>query len=159
ENVTFPSENKYSSPEEKIEHKSKNVIRLLTRLLFVWFLKQKNLVPKELFDIDYLSNNLLKDFNPHNISGLFEHKSLDSIYYKAILQNLFFATLNCPIQPISKEDTRQRGFRKNDNYGQHRDANFLMRYEKHFSNPEHFLELVNSKVPFLNGGLFDCLDE
>ncbi len=34
-----------------------------------------------------------------------------------------------------------------------------MRYEKFFKNPNHFVELANSTVPFLNGGLFDCLDD
>ena len=84
---------------------------------------------------------------------------MDSKYYRAILQNLFFAMLNCPIIPQSDGDTRERGFRKNNSYGQHRDANYLMRYESLFKNPNHFLELANQKVPFLNGGLFDCLDD
>ena len=33
-----------------------------------------------------------------------------------------------------------------------------MRYKKYFINPQLFLDLANQKVPFLNGGLFDCLD-
>ena len=37
--------------EEKLrEHNAKNLIRLLTRLLFVWFIKEKELIPEELFD-------------------------------------------------------------------------------------------------------------
>jgi len=80
------------------------------------------------------------------------------VYYKAILQNLFFASLNCPIEPSENGDNRKRGFRLKDNFGQHRDANYLMRYQDRFKDPEKFLELVNSVVPFLNGGLFECLD-
>jgi adenine-specific DNA-methyltransferase len=34
-----------------------------------------------------------------------------------------------------------------------------MRYEYYFSNPQMFVDLANSTVPFLNGGLFDCLDD
>ena len=34
-----------------------------------------------------------------------------------------------------------------------------MRYEKYFSNSSHFLGLVNERVQFLNGGLFECLDD
>lgn len=34
-----------------------------------------------------------------------------------------------------------------------------MRYERFFKDPKHFIELANSIVPFLNGGLFDCLDD
>jgi adenine-specific DNA-methyltransferase len=65
--------------------------------------------------------------------GLFQEANKESIYYKAILQNLFFATLNCPIKPTEENDDRVRGFRKLDNSGQHRGADFLMRYEKHTS--------------------------
>ena len=34
-----------------------------------------------------------------------------------------------------------------------------MRYRDEFNNPYEFLRLANETVPFLNGGLFDCLDE
>ena len=34
-----------------------------------------------------------------------------------------------------------------------------MRYEYYFKNPQLFVDLANKTVPFLNGGLFDCLDE
>ena len=34
-----------------------------------------------------------------------------------------------------------------------------MRYESMFANPALFVELANKTVPFLNGGLFDCLDD
>lgn len=159
DHVHFPSEPENGDPDKLAEHKSKNVIRLLTRLLFVWFLKQKRLIPDEFFNEEYIEKNLLKGFNPNQKQGLGFYKTLDSKYYKAILQNLFFAMLNCPITPQSKEDTRERGFRKKDNWGQHRDANFLMRYEELFKDPKLFLSLANSTIPFLNGGLFDCLDE
>ena len=160
--VTFPSEpnlleaqaKKVSLEDLKQEHKSKNVIRLLTRLLFVWFIKEKGLIPLELFEFDDLQKDILK-----NIPLYTEQVNQGSIYYKAILQNLFFATLNCPIKPMESHDSRVRGFRKNEYYGQNRDANFLMRYEKYFQNPEQFVEMVNSVVPFLNGGLFECLDD
>ena len=165
--VTFPSEptlddaytQKVDFENLRQEHKAKNVIRLLTRLLFVWFIKEKGLIPKELFELDSLQSNILKNISPYYDLGLFKQVSKESVYYKAILQNLFFATLNCPIKPMESEDRRVRGFRKMDNYGQHRDANFLMRYEKHFQHPDLFVEMVNAVVPFLNGGLFECLDD
>lgn len=158
-NVVFPGEQLMDAEDKRIEHRSKNVIRLLTRLLFVWFLKQKNLIPWQLFDEEYLNANILNDFKPNLQIGLFKEKSKESKYYKAILQNLFFATLNCPITPQSKEDSRERGFRKSDWYGQGFGEDHLMRYKDNFSNPQHFLDLVNERVPFLNGGLFDCLDD
>ena len=142
----------------KNEHNAKNVIRLLTRFLFVWFIKEKRLIPDELFDIDYLKNELLKGLRPFHNEGLFKEANTESVYYKAILQNLFFASLNCPIEPSGDGDNRKRGFRLKDNFGQHRDANYLMRYQDRFKNPEKFTELLNGIVPFLNGGLFECLD-
>jgi len=59
---------------------------------------------------------------------------------------------------IYRGDNRKRGFRLKDNFGQHRDANYLMRYKDQFKNSGKFLELMNNIVPFLNGGLFECLD-
>jgi hypothetical protein len=140
------------------EHNAQNVIRLLTRFLFVWFVKEKKLIPEELFDIVYLKDELLKDLSPVRDEGLFKEANIESVYYKAILQNLFFASLNCPIKPMEKGDNRKRGFRLKDNFGQHRDANYLMRYKDQFKNSEKFLKLINEVVPFLNGGLFECLD-
>ncbi|HIP01994.1 MAG TPA: hypothetical protein EYG75_00590, partial [Campylobacterales bacterium] len=157
--VTFPSQSKDTDAQAIEVHKSQNVIRLLTRFLFVWFIKEKGLIPEQLFEEDYIKT-ILKEFNPKNMDNtLFNGLDKSSVYYKAILQNLFFASLNCPIEPLDRYDTRKRGFRKKEHYGQHRDANFLMRYEDSFHNPQEFLELINEYVPFLNGGLFECLDD
>lgn len=156
--VTFPSESQYKD-EKNQQFKAQNVIRLLTRLLFVWFIKEKKLIPEELFNLDSLQEDILKKISPiHDEEGLFIEENKESIYYKAILQNLFFATLNCPIKPDSI-DSRKRGFRGDDNYGKHRGVDWLMRYKKYFKDPDAFVEMVNSVVPFLNGGLFECLDD
>ena len=66
------------------------MIRLLTRLLFVWFIKEKGLIPPELFELDDLQTNILKNISPYHDLGLFKQVNQDSIYYKAILQNLCF---------------------------------------------------------------------
>lgn len=140
------------------EHRATNVIRMLTRLLFVWFIKEKKLIPEELFDLETLQKDYLKEFSPyHDENSLFKDGNKNSIYYKAILQNLFFATLNCPIEADSL-DKRKRGFR-GDGYGTHRGIDYLMRYKEYFKNPDAFLEKLNQVVPFLNGGLFECLDD
>lgn len=139
------------------EHRATNVIRLLTRLLFVWFIKEKGLIPEELFDLKTLQQDILKEITPYHETGMFKEANKESIYYKAILQNLFFATLNCPIEASSADD-RKRGFRSTTR-GVHFGVTYLMRYERYFKQKEKFLDLVNSKVPFLNGGLFECLDE
>jgi len=139
------------------EHRATNVIRMLTRLLFVWFIKEKKLIPEELFDLGSLQEDILNEISPYHETGLFKERNKESIYYKAILQNLFFATLNCPIEGDSL-DKRKRGFR-GDGYGTHRGIDYLMRYKSYFKNPDTFLKKLNDVVPFLNGGLFECLDD
>ena len=42
--------------------------------------------------------------------------------------------------------------------GQNQNATSLMRYQRYHKNPEEFVKLIESKVPFMNGGLFECLD-
>lgn len=134
--------------EEKLrEHNAKNLIRLLTRLLFVWFIKEKDLIPEELFD-ERTINGFITSFEPEKYYSSdamnIENKS---VYYKAILQNLFFASLNA--------EQGKRAFRLD---GQNQNATSLMRYQRFHKNPENFLKLIESKVPFMNGGLFECLD-
>jgi adenine-specific DNA-methyltransferase len=166
--VRFPNEPTFDSlqtlDQKKLdeainEHQAKNVIRLLTRLLFTWFIKEKGLIPEELFDLKSLQDKYLNDIAPlHEENSLFKEANKESIYYKSILQNLFFASLNCPIQ-ADGSDTRERGFRGNESYGKHRGVDHLMRYEKEFKDPQLFLKMMNETVPFLNGGLFECLDD
>lgn len=151
--VRFP--NKLNAPTDDDKFNAESTIRLVTRLIFVWFLKQKGLIPNEFFDRNYIEAHLLKDFNPEYDPSLF-YNSGESKYYKAILQNLFFAMLNSPITKEGKKELSERHFRKDR--GDY-DNNKLMRYESLFINPQHFVDLANRTVPFLNGGLFDCLDD
>ena len=140
--VKFPQ----MRPKEEIiadnVHQSESLIRLLTRLLFVWFMKEKKLINPDLFEQNKLKQ-ILKDFKGED--------GKDTIYYKAILQNLFFATLNRPIgqrKPIDKRKT------KNPEYGDP----LVYRYEDLYIKPENILKYFED-IPFLNGGLFDCLDQ
>lgn len=151
--VRFP--NKLDDKNDDDKYKSEAAIRLVTRLIFVWFLKQKHLIPNEFFDEDYIRENLIDGFNPNVMVDLFS-KSNESKYYKAILQNLFFAMLNSPITKEGESELSERHFRSGR--GDY-DNNKLMRYESMFKNPQLFIDLANKTVPFLNGGLFDCLDD
>ncbi len=151
--IRFPNDLNDKTDDEKFNNES--AIRLITRLIFVWFLKQRHLVPDEFFDEQYIAANLIEGFNPHAMVDLFS-KSSESKYYKAILQNLFFAMLNSPITPEGSTELSERHFR---NGRSDYDNNKLMRYESYFKNPQLFVDLANRTVPFLNGGLFDCLDE
>jgi hypothetical protein len=81
--IRFPKD----APKEADGHDHVSVIRLITRLIFCWFVKEKGLIPGALFDEGHLAQTL-DGFAPDKTSAK------DSVFYKAILQNLFFATLN-----------------------------------------------------------------
>lgn len=151
--IRFPNDLTTTADDQKYNHEG--AIRLITRLIFVWFLKQRGLIPWQFFDEDFIRENLLENFNPNSKVDLF-YKSIDSKYYKAILQNLFFAMLNCPITLEGSRELTERRFKDGRNGY---DDNKRMRYRFLFKDPELFLRLANETVPFLNGGLFDCLDD
>ena len=78
----------------------------------------------------------------------------ESTYYKAILQNLFFATLNQGMNTPEKPNNRK--FRGEGR--QHYNITSLYRYKRYFRDAESALRLFET-IPFLNGGLFECLDK
>jgi hypothetical protein len=135
DNVTFPAD------EEKDEavRNATSVIRLITRLMFVWFLKEKGLVSDKLFDADYLKTIL--------------HSKDESSYYKAILQNLFFATLNSTMGE-RKFIVESSGGRNNQHF-----VHNVFRYQSEFCQPAATVKELFEPIPFLNGGLFECLDK
>ena len=127
----FPTGN----PDQPIKQDDQ-IIRLITRLLFVWFIREKRLVTEDLFHKAQIEN-LLKD----------QCESDSGDYYRAILQNLFFATLNTEID--------KRAFSKKTNTT-HRNFN-CYRYASLLKDKSKLLKLMQ-RTPFINGGLFDCLD-
>lgn len=120
------------------------VIRLLTRLIFVWFIKEKGLVPDALFDPVELKALLTEEPASHRDS---------SNYYKAVLQNLFFATLNTEMSEDRKWRTKGKDGGLDGQYLVHS----VYRFKDAFRHPDKALDLFK-QVPFLNGGLFECLD-
>ena len=139
--VTFP--NNITTEDDDRDDVEKKVIRMITRIMFVWFIKQKELVPNRIFDIEYLST-ILKEFDPYSTTV--------GNYYNAILQNLFFATLNCAIED---ENGNIRKFATSTK----RDIKTLYRYAEMFSISEQEVIEMFAEIPFLNGGLFECLDK
>jgi len=136
-NVKFPD-------DAEAEDNGRNIatIRLITRLIFIWFMKVRKLVPEELFDEDSLKS-ILKKFDLKNDN-----------YYKTILQNLFFATLNTK-QADRRFTSKKKGYRGySTDFGNHN----VYRYEDEFLNSEEVIEKYFLPIPFLNGGLFECLD-
>lgn len=139
--ISFPNDTAIEDDDrDNIEIK---IIRMITRIMFVWFIKQKNLVPNRLFDPEYIYT-ILKDFD--------EESTTNGNYYNAILQNLFFATLN---RAIEDEEGNKRKFAT----ASKRDIKTLYRYEELFSISEQQVINMFAEVPFLNGGLFECLDK
>ena len=140
-NITFPN-NTTTEDDDRDDIETK-IIRMITRIMFVWFIKQKNLVPDRIFDINFLSI-ILKDFDPYSTSI--------GNYYNAILQNLFFGTLN---RAIKDEDGNTRKFATSSK----RDIKTLYRYAEMFSISKQEVIEMFAEIPFLNGGLFECLDK
>jgi hypothetical protein len=128
------------APKEDDGHDHISLIRLITRLIFCWFLREKGLMPDELFDRRKLQD-ILKGFAPDKTSNN------ESVYYRAILQNLFFATLNT-------EMDKRAWVRDDQNFMAHS----LYRFKDCFQKPGTAMDLFRS-IPFLNGGLFECLDK
>ncbi len=132
QNTKFPKD-----AENEKNGRNIAIIRLITRLIFIWFMRERKLIPGNLFDYHKIKQILI-DISP-----------IKTTYYKAILQNLFFATLN----------TKERKYRfqisgwKNSSYMDHS----VYRYQDYFTNSSEALILFKD-IPFLNGGLFDCLD-
>ncbi|MDD4944875.1 MAG: hypothetical protein PHQ13_15235, partial [Rhodoferax sp.] len=151
--VTFPQGQPLDDTNDPATHGRPTValIRLLTRLIFVWFLKEKRLVPPELFEETALAKLLNTPPHLHGKQGN---------YYQAILQNLFFATLNTEATALDADGHQQRvwraeaGPKRMDKYLIHT----VYRYQAEFKDADAALTLFRT-VPFLNGGLFECLDK
>ena len=126
-------------PKELHARRADWIIRLITRLLFIWFIKEKELVDRTLF--------IEKQVEPF-LKGYDSQKG-DS-YYRAILQNLFFATLNTPITDRRFSRAKQ---------ADHRNP-YLYRYKQEIAD-DRIQDLLDcfACTPFVNGGLFDSLDD
>lgn len=100
-------------------------VRLIARLIFIWFLKELKVVKDVL---------LLPEFENGEENDLIKPKSKGTGYYKFILQNIFFNALNS-----EKKD---------------RATNLFDVYAANFSD-EHTIKDAIFFSPYLNGGLFD----
>ncbi|MBF2755049.1 MAG: Eco57I restriction-modification methylase domain-containing protein [Gammaproteobacteria bacterium AqS3] len=114
--------------------RSISVIRLITRLLFVWFIKEKRLINEDLFDEE-------------KIRACINYKKPSS-YYKAILQNLFFATLNQDVvgRKMDEDDPKA--------YHYYSDSSAPL-----FAISDQEAKNLFKTSPLINGGLFECNEE
>jgi hypothetical protein len=114
------------------DQQAKNfILRMLSRLMFCWFIKERGLIEKQLLE--------LTDFNNHRypiVKDVDNENFLDSnSYYRGILQNMFFNGLNKQ-KKSSKKDFK------------------CTSYLPGGFDYNRFLNL-----PFLNCGTFDPLEE
>lgn len=100
-------------------------VRLIARLIFIWFLKELKVVKDEL---------LIPEFNNGDENDLIKPRKNGSAYYKFVLQNLFFNALNAE---------------QNE-----RDNELFDVYKSDYANIEELKENIFFS-PYLNGGLFD----
>lgn len=144
--IKFPDDYKHSNDPQKDKEirNATNLIRLITRTIFIWFLAEKGLVQAELFSKENLKE-IVKDFMQDKEA---------SNFYNAILQNLFFGTLNQKMDERKFAD--ERGYPANKKeYG----VKNLYRYADKFPISKNKVLSLFKDIPFLNGGLFDCLDK
>lgn len=116
--------------KDDTENNKNFLVRLMSRLLFCWFLKEKGLINKtllELIDCNNIKYHILEDDEDRNF--------LESNgYYRGILQNIFFKCLN-------EENKNAESFQ-------------WIKYLHH-----NFDYSMFTKIPFINGGTFDAMPE
>ena len=113
----WATEEQYQGLLHEREPDPDHALRIIVRLLLIFFLKEKELVPKELFDEHWINETLKAD----------EYR-----YYKVILRNLFFYSLNTPENQRKKLEH----------------SHLIQHYNK-------VKEQLHRRIPFLNGGLFN----
>jgi hypothetical protein len=107
-------------------------VRLICRMIFCWFLKEKRLIDPKLLELYDHHNNPVIMVKKTDNDFLKENS-----YYRGILQNIFLSCLNSFMNPAGRK------------------ANYLGK--KYL--PDDFDYSLFDKIPFLNGGLFDRLEE
>lgn len=141
DNAQFPA----GAPKDQARD-SISLIRLITRIVFCWFLREKGLIPADLF-------------NEGRVRALLTSLGDDeNTFYTAILQNLFFATLNTEMDERGRPPTRRFVKEGGTGYSDDHMVHQVWRHEKRIKDKKGFERLLRT-VPFLNGGLFECLDE
>ncbi len=107
------------------------LIRLLARTMFCWFVKEKGLINTELLELRDWDNRIYPLTNDISKKNFLQSNS----YYRGILQNIFFNALN------QKEKSSIKDFE----WTQYWNSDFKIDW------------LVS--IPYLNGGIFDRLEE
>lgn len=107
------------------------LVRLLARTMFCWFVKEKGLIKHELLELTDWEGNKYKLTNDIDDKDFLQKNS----YYRGVLQNVFYNALN------QKDKNSAKDFK-------------WIKY----LHPVFKIEWL-TQIPYLNGGIFDKLEE
>ena len=125
-------------------------VRLICRTLFTWFLKEMRLIPAELLELYDTAENRRVLTNDGDTRVFLEGNH----YYRGILQNIFFQSLNRPMDQRRKSGP----VAANDREVTDPELKKLVYVGKQ-NLPADFDYTLFDRIPYLNGGLFDALPE
>ncbi|MDR1883582.1 MAG: hypothetical protein LBR26_12495 [Prevotella sp.] len=120
-------------PNQQVDSETtKNfLVRLLARTMFCWFIKEKGLIQPKLLELSDYQGKRYKLTNDTENADFLQSNS----YYRGILQNIFFNSLN------KKDKRSMKDFKWTKYLNPGFDINWL------------------TAIPFLNGGIFDLISE
>ncbi len=137
--------------DAKDENIKQFTIRLLCRSIFCWFLKERGLIAPALLEIADVTGEPVIHTRPAKTAAEF---AKSNSYYRGILQNVFFNCLNTPMDQRRLTAARAA----NDKTVKDPQLKKLAYRGKNYL-PDDFDYSLFDKIPYLNGGLFDCLLE
>ena len=137
--------------DAKEENIKQFTIRLLCRSIFCWFLKERGLIAPRLLELADVTGQPVIHTRPAKTVAEF---AKSNSYYRGVLQNVFFNCLNTPMD--QRRLTAARAV--NDKTVKDPQLKKLAYRGKNYL-PDDFDFSLFDQIPYLNGGLFDCLPE
>ena len=128
QHIKLPFKPEYIPEKENIKN---FLVRLLARTMFCWFIKEKGLIKPEILELRDWDGEVYPLTVDCGDDGFLESNS----YYRGVLQNVFFNSLN------QKDKKSLKDFK----WTKYLHSDFKL---------EWF-----TAIPYLNGGIFDKLDE
>lgn len=128
EHIKLP---KIPSYVKESEAKKNFLVRLIARTMFCWFIKEKGLIRRELLELSNWKDERYKLTNDLDEEDFLESNS----YYRGILQNIFFKSLN------QQDKSKLSDFKWTKYFHEKIDISWF------------------TEIPYLNGGIFDELEE
>lgn len=137
--------------DAKEENIKQFTIRLLCRSIFCWFLKERGLIAPRLLELADSTGQPVIHTWPSKSTAEFAQSNS---YYRGVLQNIFFNCLNTPMDQRRLTAARAA----NDKTVTDPQLKKLAYRGKNYL-PDDFDYTIFDRLPYLDGGLFDCLPE